>query len=73
MRRWAVLCGKVGHMNTQALTDLAAFRAALYSAFTLRQDALFELTDALLAAGPVGSLPSLEPPSISPSRMGQSL
>lgn len=59
MRRRAVLCGIVGDMNTPALTDLSAFRSALYGAFTHRQDALFELTDALLAAGPLGSLPSL--------------
>ncbi|HEV8190626.1 MAG TPA: transposase [Ktedonobacterales bacterium] len=41
------------------LTDLLSFRTALYAAFARRQDALFELTDAVLAAGTVGSLPSL--------------
>lgn len=46
-------------MNMQALTELSDFRAALYAAFARRQDALFELTDALLAAGSTGSLPSL--------------
>jgi hypothetical protein len=46
-------------MNTPALTDLTAFRSALYTACACRQDALFELTDALLAASLVGSLPWL--------------
>ncbi|MER5627869.1 transposase [Streptosporangium sp. NPDC002544] len=39
--------------------DLAAFRQQLMSCFTRRRDALFELTDAVLAAGPVLSLPHL--------------
>jgi hypothetical protein len=35
------------------LTVLRTFRAAAYGCFTRRQDALFELADALLTAGPV--------------------
>lgn len=38
---------------------LAVFRRDLYGCFTLRADALFELGDALLAAGRVPSLPYL--------------
>lgn len=34
------------------LADLIAFRHSLYSCFGRRADALFELTDAILAAGP---------------------
>lgn len=44
------------HMDTpSSLTALHAFRAALYACFERRADALFELTDALLAANPVPS------------------
>jgi hypothetical protein len=40
--------------------DLAGFRRELYTAFTARVDALFELTDAVLCAeGPVTSLVEL--------------
>ncbi|WP_433237481.1 hypothetical protein ACQPYK_28975 [Streptosporangium sp. CA-135522] len=39
--------------------DSAAFRQQLMSCFTRRRDALFELTDAVLAAGPMLSLPHL--------------
>src|SRR5262245_35602867 len=35
------------------LTALQSFRADLYACFRRRQDALFELTDALLTAGPL--------------------
>ncbi len=34
------------------LADLIAFRRSLYSCFGKRADALFELTDAVLTAGP---------------------
>lgn len=37
------------------LSDLQAFRTALYGCFGKRADALFELVDALLCAGPVTS------------------
>ena len=41
-------------MNTSdALLTVQIFRAALYRCFTRRADALMELTDALLTAGPV--------------------
>jgi Transposase DDE domain len=46
-------------MDTSHLASLAAFRAATYSAFGRRQDALFELCDTLLTTGPVPSLPLL--------------
>ena len=36
-----------------ALTTLQTFRQALYGCFERRADALMELTDALLTAGPV--------------------
>jgi hypothetical protein len=46
------------------VAELAAFREASLGCFTRRADASFELTDAVLAAGPVPSLPhlSLDPP-----------
>lgn len=49
--------------SDQTVTELAEFRKALLGCFVRRGDALFELTDAVLAAGPVPSLPhlSLEP------------
>jgi len=34
---------------------LVAFREATYAAFGARRDALFDLLDALLTAGPIGS------------------
>ncbi len=42
-------------MATSALDDLTAFRAAAYAAFGARRDALFELLDAALTAGPVAA------------------
>jgi hypothetical protein len=42
-----------------AAGQLAMFRRDLHRCFTLRADALFELGDALLAAGRVPSLPYL--------------
>ena len=43
-----------------SLDDLAAFRGAFYDCLTLRADALFELTDAVLCAeGPVSTLVGL--------------
>lgn len=49
--------------RTDAVTHLRAFRADLYACFGHRADALFELCDAALAAGPVPSPAhlSLEP------------
>ncbi len=41
--------------GTPALTAFRAFRAALYACFTRRRDALFELTDALVAGSLVAS------------------
>jgi hypothetical protein len=46
-------------MDTTHLASLAAFRAAAYTAFGRRRDALFELCDTLLTTGPVPSLPLL--------------
>jgi hypothetical protein len=43
----------------QSETNLARFRRGWYDCLVRRGDALFELTDALLAAGPVISLPYL--------------
>jgi hypothetical protein len=43
----------------QTVAELAAFRDALLGCFVRRADALFELTDVVLAAGPVPSLPHL--------------
>ena len=43
-----------------SLDDLDAFRGAFYDCLTLRADALFELTDAVLCAeGPVSTLVGL--------------
>jgi hypothetical protein len=41
--------------GTPALATLHTFRATLHTCFTRRQDALFELTDALLTGSPVPS------------------
>ncbi len=41
------------------LAPLRAFRDALYACFDRRADALVELADAVLATGPVPSLPPL--------------
>src|SRR3712207_2830018 len=51
-------------MPAHDLGALGSFRADLHGCFRRHADALFELVDALLAAGSVGSLPhlSLEPP-----------
>jgi hypothetical protein len=46
-------------MDTTHLATLAAFRAATYTAFGRRRDALFELCDTVLTTGPVPSLPLL--------------
>lgn len=48
-------------MDTAAYTyeRLVTFRTAMYAACDRRRDALFELTDALLMAGPTASLPQL--------------
>jgi hypothetical protein len=46
-------------MDTAHLASLATFRALAYAAFGRRRDALFELCDTLLTAGPVPSLPML--------------
>lgn len=45
--------------SAQSLDSLRAFRNSLYRCFERRADALFELTDALLSAGPVPSPPHL--------------
>jgi hypothetical protein len=46
--------------RVEALTGLSRFRREFYECLTLRGDALFELTDAVLCAdGPVVSLPEL--------------
>ncbi|MFJ2033782.1 NF041680 family putative transposase [Streptosporangium sp. NPDC087985] len=45
--------------SRQEPANLAAFRQELMGCFTRRSDALFELADAVLAAGPVVSLPHL--------------
>ena len=45
--------------SAQSLDSLHAFRDSLYRCFKRRADALFELTDALLTAGPVPSPPHL--------------
>jgi hypothetical protein len=44
-----------GAVSDDPLRTLVAFRAAVYAAFDARRDALFELCDALLSAGPVPS------------------
>jgi hypothetical protein len=46
-------------MAGTTLQPLVAFRAGLYRCFGRRADALFELLDALLVAGPCPSLPHL--------------
>jgi hypothetical protein len=46
-------------MPASDLETLRAFRTALYGCFPRRGDALLELIDALLTAGPVSSLPHL--------------
>src|SRR5919112_5443893 len=51
--------GKLGSMPASDLETLRAFRTALYGCFPRRGDALLELIDALLTAGPVSSLPHL--------------
>jgi DDE superfamily endonuclease len=40
-------------MNTSSLETLTNFRKPMYQLFTRRQDALFDLTDALLTTGPM--------------------
>jgi len=45
--------------SAQYLDSVRAFRSSLYRCFERRTDALFELTDALLTAGPVPSPPHL--------------
>ena len=45
--------------NLAPLAELTAFRQTLYSCFTRRADALFEVVDALLASTPALSLPHL--------------
>jgi hypothetical protein len=54
MRHHAAMCLAVA-VSAAPLETLAAFRAAVYAAFGARRDALFELLDALLAAGAVPS------------------
>ncbi len=53
-----------------ALTELVAFREALYGCFGRRRDALFEVVDALLGAGTLGgsggAWPSLAHLSLAP-------
>lgn len=54
--------GGVGWHDTVLMENLAplrSFRDALYACFVRRADALFEVTDALLAAAPVPSPPHL--------------
>jgi hypothetical protein len=46
------MCDTVG-MTTSSLELLARFRQQMYQLFTRRQDALFDLTDALLMTGPM--------------------
>jgi hypothetical protein len=46
-------------MPAHDLECLRAFRTALHACFNRRADALFELVDALLTAGPVASLAHL--------------
>ena len=60
MARWLLL---VTMERSDAGTHLQAFRADLYACFGHRADALFELCDAVLTAGPVPSPAhlSLEP------------
>src|SRR5919112_1870177 len=51
--------GKLGSMPASDLAALRAFRTDLHGCFPRRADALIELVDALLTAGPVASLPHL--------------
>jgi hypothetical protein len=51
--------GKLGSMPASDLAALRAFRTDLHGCFPRRADALIELIDALLTAGPVASLPHL--------------
>src|SRR3974377_1976138 len=46
-------------MDTAHLVWLSTFRAAAYTDFYRRRDALFELCDTLLTSGPIASLPFL--------------
>jgi DDE superfamily endonuclease len=50
-----VLWQTAGMAEGTTLSDLQAFRTALYGCFGARADALFELTEALLSAGAVAS------------------
>ena len=56
--------------SAQSLDSLRAFRDSLYRCFERRADALFELTDALLTAGPVPSPPHLSLAAIHRRRWG---
>ena len=56
--------------SAQSLDSLRAFRSSLYRGFERRADALFELTDALLTAGPVPSPPHLSLAAIHRRRWG---
>jgi hypothetical protein len=56
--------------SAQYLDSLRAFRSSLYRCFERRADALFELTDALLTAGPVPSPPHLSLVAIHRRRWG---
>jgi DDE superfamily endonuclease len=56
--------------SAQYLDSLRAFRSSLYRCFERRADALFELTDALLTAGPVPSPPHLSLAAIHRRRWG---
>ena len=51
-------------METKTLDHLSTFRAAMYTTFERRRDTLFEIVDALLAAGPVLSPPHLSLQSV---------
>src|SRR5215204_2024895 len=57
--------------SAQSLDSLRAFRDSLYRCFERRADALFELTDALLTAGPVPSPPHLSLAAIHRRRWGR--
>ena len=54
MRHHAAMCSVVA-VTTDPLRTLADVRDAIYGVFGARRDALFELLDALLTAGPVPS------------------
>jgi hypothetical protein len=56
--------------SAQSLDSLQAFRSSLYRCFERRAHALFELTDALLSAGPVPSPPQLSLAAIHRGRWG---